>query len=121
LNTVSFIGVDGNVTEAMAEEVKWELTSGKFSMLSSGTKETLKADLVLLALGFIHPLQEGLLNELGVEYDNRGNVAVDKHNKSSVDKIFATGDATMGASLVVKAIASGRKVAVDIHNFLNRQ
>jgi glutamate synthase (NADPH/NADH) small chain len=46
---------------------------------------------------------------------------VDKHNKSSVDKIFATGDATMGASLVVKAIASGRKVAVDIHNFLNRQ
>ena len=121
LNTISFTGVDGNVAEAMAEEVKWELNSGKFSMFSSGVKETLKADLVLLALGFIHPVQEGLLNELGVEYDNRGNVAVDKKNKSSVDKVFATGDAMMGASLVVKAIASGRKVAEDIHSFLSHQ
>src|SRR5690554_4249331 len=121
LNTISFTGVDGNVAEAMAEEVKWELNSGKFSMVSSGIKETLKADLVLLALGFIHPVQEGLLNELGVEYDNRGNVAVDKKNKSSVDKVFATGDAMMGASLVVKAIASGRKVAEDIHSFLSHQ
>lgn len=121
LNTVAFTGVDGNVTEATAEEVKWELNSGKFSMASSGNKETLKADLVLLALGFIHPVQDGLLNELGVQYDNRGNVAVDKHNKSSVNKVFATGDAMMGASLVVKAIASGRKVAEDIHSFLNHQ
>lgn len=121
LNTISFTGVDGNVAEAMAEEVKWELNSGKFSMVSSGIKETLKADLVLLALGFIHPVQEGLLNELGVEYDNRGNVAVDIKNKSSVDKVFATGDAMMGASLVVKAIASGRKVAEDIHSFLSHQ
>jgi glutamate synthase (NADPH/NADH) small chain len=122
LNTISFNGVDGNVSEAMAEETRWELSSNnKFSMVSSGIKETLKADLVLLALGFLHPVQEGLLNELGVEYDNRGNVAVDKKNKCSVEKVFAAGDAMMGASLVVKAIASGRKVAEDIHSYLSNQ
>lgn len=122
LNTISFNGVDGNVSKAMAEEVRWELSSNnKFSMVSSGIKETLKADLVLLALGFLHPVQEGLLNELGVEYDNRGNVAVDKKNKCSVEKVFAAGDAMMGASLVVKAIASGRKVAEDIHSYLSNQ
>ncbi len=122
LNTISFIGADGNVSEVVAEEVSWELnSSNKFSMVTSGIKETLKADLVLLALGFLHPVQEGLLNELGVEYDNRGNVSVDKKNKTSVEKVFATGDAMMGASLVVKAIASGRKVAEDIHSYLCNQ
>lgn len=122
LNTISFIGADGNVSEVMAEEVSWELnSSNKFSMVTSGIKETLKADLVLLALGFLHPVQEGLLNELGVEYDNRGNVSVDKKNKTRVEKVFATGDAMMGASLVVKAIASGRKVAEDIHSYLCNQ
>ena len=90
-------------------------------MVSSGIKETLKADLVLLALGFLQPVQEGLLNELGVEFDIRGNVAVDKKSKCSVDKVFAAGDAMMGASLVVKAIASGRKVAEDIHSYLSNQ
>ena len=120
LNTISFNGVDGNVSEATAEEVRWELSSNnKYSMVSSGIKETLKADLVLLALGFLHPVQEGLLNELGVEFDIRGNVAVDKKNKCSVEKVFAAGDAMMGASLVVKAIASGRKVAEDIHSYLS--
>ena len=120
LNTISFNGVNGNVSEAMAEEVSWELnSSNKFSMVTSGVKDVLKADLVLLALGFLHPVQEGLLNELCIEYDNRGNVAVDKKNKSSIEKIFAAGDAMMGASLVVKAIASGRKVAEDIHNYLS--
>ncbi len=122
LNTISFNGVDGNVSEATSEEVRWELSSNnKYSMVSSGIKETLKADLVLLALGFLHPVQEGLLNELGVEFDIRGNVAVDKKSKCSVDKVFAAGDAMMGASLVVKAIASGRKVAEDIHSYLGNQ
>ncbi|MBP1663366.1 MAG: glutamate synthase small subunit, partial [Bacteroidetes bacterium] len=56
--------------------------------------------------------------ELGVAYDSRGNVAVDKENQSSVSKVFAAGDAAMGASLVVRAIASGRKAAEDIHHYL---
>ena len=74
--------------------------------------------LVFLALGFVHPIHEGLLDELGVVYDVRGNVAVDRENRSSVVNVFATGDAVMGASLVVKAIASGRKVAECVHQML---
>jgi len=84
-------------------------------MKPTGKIETIKADLVFLALGFIHPVQEGLLTELGVDFDARGNVATDKQSKSSVSKVFATGDAAIGASLVVRAIALGRKVAEDIH------
>jgi len=87
------------------------------TMVSTGKTETVKADLVLLALGFLHPVHEGFLNELGVKYDGRGNIEVDKNGKTSVDKIFATGDSVMGASLVVRAIASGRKAAENIHHF----
>ena len=61
---------------------------------------------------------EGLLTELGVTFDGRGNVAIDANNKSNVAKVFAAGDASYGASLVVRAIASGRKVAEDIHKSL---
>lgn len=119
LNTLMFRGENGQVKEALVEEVNWEKDkNGRFSMVPTGKQEILKADLVLLALGFVHPVQEGLLNELGVNYDVRGNVAVNKQHLSSVDKIFATGDAIMGASLVVKAIASGRKTAENIHKML---
>ena len=121
LNTLSFNGEEGRVKEAVVEEISWDKDEkGRFSMVSSGKRETLKADLVLLALGFVHPVQEGLLNELGVTYDVRGNVAVDKQHTSSVSRVFATGDAMMGASLVVKAIASGRKAAEHIHQQLMR-
>jgi glutamate synthase (NADPH/NADH) small chain len=88
------------------------------NMKPTGKTDTIKADLVFLALGFIHPVHEGLLTELGVNFDGRGNVAIDKENKSNVAKVFAAGDAAMGASLVVRAIASGRKVAEDIHKSL---
>lgn len=122
LNTLKFSGENGQVKEALVEEVSWEKDgNGRFSMVATGKKEVLKADLVLLALGFVHPVQEGLLNELGVNYDVRGNVAVDKQHRSSVNKVFATGDAVMGASLVVKAIASGRKTAENIHKMLTPQ
>jgi len=119
LNTLAFRGENGEVKEAVVEEIRWDKDErGRFTMVSTGNTETLKADLVLLALGFVHPVHEGLLNELGITYDVRGNVAVDKQHSSSVDKVFATGDAMMGASLVVKAIASGRKAAEDIHRKL---
>lgn len=119
LNTVAFNGKNGNVTEVLVEEVEWfKDQSGRFNMNPTGKTEMIKADLVFLALGFVHPVQEGLLTELGVQFDARGNVLVDKNFKSSVNKIFATGDAAIGASLVVRAIALGRKVAEDIHEFL---
>ncbi|MDD4631851.1 MAG: glutamate synthase subunit beta [Proteiniphilum sp.] len=120
LNTLSFVGEDGSVKEATAEEVAWEKDeNGRFRMISRGQKETLKADLILLALGFVHPVHEGLLDELGVDYDARGNVAVDKQHGSNIPGVFAAGDTIMGASLVVKAIASGRKVAEDIHRVIS--
>ncbi len=122
LNTLAFNGEDGKVKEAIVEEIEWKKDeNGRFSMISSGKTETLKADLVLLALGFVHPVHEGLLNELGIEFDVRGNVAVNPQNQSNINKVFATGDAQMGASLVVKAIASGRKVADSIHNLLAQE
>ncbi|MDR0421383.1 MAG: glutamate synthase subunit beta [Proteiniphilum sp.] len=119
LNTLMFRGENGAVREALTEEVHWAKDgSGRFTMTPTGRKEVLKADLVLLALGFVHPVQEGLLNELGVHYDTRGNVAVDRQYHSTVAKVFAAGDAVTGASLVVKAIASGRKTAENIHKAL---
>lgn len=119
LNTNQFKGVNGKVTEVIVEEVEWAKDeTGRFAMKPTGKIETIKADLVFLALGFVHPIQDGLLTELGVKFDGRGNVAVDAQSKSSVAKVFATGDAAIGASLVVRAIALGRKVAEDIHKSL---
>lgn len=119
LNTIEFKGENGVVKEVVVEEIEWQKAEdGRMMMVATGKTETIKADIVFLALGFVHPVHEGLLNELGVEYDVRGNVAVNKENQSSVANVFATGDAAMGASLVVKAIASGRKVAEDIHKKL---
>jgi glutamate synthase (NADPH/NADH) small chain len=119
LNTVAFKGRNGKVTEVLVEEVEWyKDETGRFNMKPTGKTEIIKADLVFLALGFVHPVQEGLLTELGVKFDARGNVLVDKNYKSSVNKVFATGDAAIGASLVVRAIALGRKVAEDIHEFI---
>jgi glutamate synthase (NADPH/NADH) small chain len=119
LNTNKFIGQDGALTEVEVEEVEWTKdATGRWNMKPTGKTDIIKADLVFLALGFVHPVHEGLLTELGVEFDGRGNVAIDKANQSNVSKVFATGDAAMGASLVVRAIASGRKVAEDIHKSL---
>jgi len=119
LNTNKFVGKNGQLTEVLVEEVEWTKDeTGRWNMKLTGKTDVIKADLVFLALGFIHPVQEGLLTELGVEFDGRGNVAIDKKSQSNVKKVFATGDAAMGASLVVRAIASGRKVAEDIHSSL---
>ncbi len=119
LNTNQFNGVNGKVTEVLVEEVEWTKDENrKFVMVTTGKTDLIKADLVFLALGFVHPVHEGLLTELGVKLDARGNVETNKESKSSVAKVFATGDAAIGASLVVRAIALGRTVAEDIHKSL---
>ena len=82
------------------------------------TRRVIETDLVLLALGFVHPVLEGLLTELGVELDTRKNVKVDNHQTTSRQKVFAAGDTISGASLVVHAIASGRKAAKYIDRYL---
>jgi glutamate synthase (NADPH/NADH) small chain len=83
-----------------------------------GSEFTIRADLVLLAMGFLHPVREGMVNDLGVALDARGNVAADTVTyRTSVDKIFTAGDMRRGQSLVVWAIAEGRECAraVDLY------
>jgi glutamate synthase (NADPH/NADH) small chain len=84
-----------------------------------GTEFELPADLVLLAMGFVHPVKEGMLNALGVELDARGNVRANTDDyRTSIDKVFAAGDMRRGQSLVVWAIREGRQTARAIEEFL---
>jgi glutamate synthase (NADPH/NADH) small chain len=85
-----------------------------------GSRRIIEADLILLALGFVHPVLEGLLSELGLELDGRRNIKVNESQSTSIDKVFAAGDSVTGASLVVNAIASGRKAAEEIDRFLKK-
>ena len=83
-----------------------------------GTVRTLPADLVLLAMGFVGPEKNGMLADLGVKLDVRGNVATDRNKQSSVAGVFAAGDMARGQSLVVWAIAEGREAAIGIDRYL---
>jgi glutamate synthase (NADPH/NADH) small chain len=83
-----------------------------------GTRRIIETDLVLLALGFVHPVLDGLLTELGLELDHKRNIKVDNDHSTSMQKVFAAGDSVSGASLVVNAIASGRKAAKKIDRYL---
>jgi glutamate synthase (NADPH/NADH) small chain len=84
-----------------------------------GTRFTIKADLVLLAMGFVHPVHGGAVQSIGVELDPRGNVkAADRDYATSVPKVFAAGDARRGQSLVVWAIREGRQCARAVDEFL---
>ena len=119
LSTHRFIGMQQRVTHAEVQEVAWEQLNGSHKMKTvPGTKEQIDADLILLAMGFVHPVHEGLLAELGISLDHRKNIDINQEMATNVDKIFAAGDAASGASLVVTAIASGRRVAKKIDEFL---
>jgi glutamate synthase (NADPH/NADH) small chain len=84
-----------------------------------GSEFELKADLVLLAMGFVSPVHEGMIGELELELDRRGNVKADEcEYRTSRDKIFAAGDMRRGQSLVVWAIREGRQAAHAIDKFL---
>jgi glutamate synthase (NADPH) small chain len=86
-----------------------------------GTEFTMEADLVLLAMGFLGPVRNGLIEQLGVALDSRGNVATDANYLTSVPGIFAAGDMRRGQSLVVWAIAEGRKAAAAVDVYLQAQ
>jgi len=84
-----------------------------------GSNFTIEADAVFLAMGFLHPEHDGLLDALGVDYDSRGNVAANGSMQTNLSKVFACGDMQRGQSLVVHAIASGRRTARQIDIFLS--
>ncbi len=120
LNTRRFIGENGVLKGVEVVRVEWTKNNGQFTMREiPGTEEVIEADLVLLALGFVSPVHEGLLDRLQVEYDARGNVKATDF-ATSIEKIFVAGDATRGASLVVHAIRSGRDAALKIHEFVSK-
>lgn len=121
LDTRRFIpDADGRVREVEVETVEWKKDpeTGRMDLVHTGKTETIKADLVLLAMGFTNPVPEGVIDVLGLEKDSRGNVKVNEKGQSSNPKVFAAGDVSTGASLVVRCIASGRKAAQGIHDFL---
>ena len=118
--TKRFVGDDaGRVKELHTVEITWEKDDNGRVVPKEipGTEKIWKADLVLLALGFLGPEPDGLLAQLDVTLDTRGNVAIDDNCQTSVPKVFAAGDMSRGQSLIVWAIADGRKAArcVDLY------
>jgi glutamate synthase (NADPH/NADH) small chain len=113
VTTSSMAGEDGRITHINCQRV-----DENFRPVDGGEFE-LKADLVLLAMGFVHPMAEGMLVELGVEFDGRGNVKADTvAYETSREKIFAAGDMRRGQSLVVWAIREGRQAAHAVDKYL---
>jgi len=119
--TKSVEGNNGRVTAINCVRLNWSRNdSGQWQMEEiPGSEFQLKADLVLLAMGFIHPVHEGMLRELGVELDPRGNVQANTEQyQTSIDKVFSAGDMRRGQSLVVWAIREGRQCARAVDEFL---
>jgi len=114
--TTSFSGEDGRVTHLHGQEVGPPPDFAKVD----GSDFTIPADLVLLAMGFLHPQHEGLVAGLGVDLDSRGNVAAADY-AASVPGVFAAGDARRGQSLVVWAVAEGRQCARSVDRWLHEQ
>jgi len=112
-----FIGDEkGNVKALRTVEIEWKPGSREFKEIE-GTEKVIPCDLALLAVGFLHPQKEGLLEKLGVELDRRGNVSTDFY-QTSVKGVFSAGDMRRGQSLVVWAISEGREAARAVDIFL---
>jgi glutamate synthase (NADPH/NADH) small chain len=117
INSVKFTGDEnGNLKQLHAVRVG---PPPKFEALA-GTEFTMDVDLVLLAMGFVGPVRTGMIEQLGLELDNRGNIATTNY-MSSVDGVFSAGDMRRGQSLVVWAISEGRKAAAAVDAYLSKQ
>ena len=120
--TKEFIGdEEGNLVALKTVELEWKSDDGKPSKFieKGGSEKTIACDLVLLAMGFISPQKEGMLDQLDVELDERGNVkASERDYKTNISKIFTCGDMRRGQSLVVWAISEGRECARKVDEFL---
>jgi glutamate synthase (NADPH/NADH) small chain len=120
--TESFeVNEKGEVSAIHLIDVEWAFipTENRYGFSKiAGSERTIPCDLALLAIGFVHPQHDGLLQQLGVALDERGNVKASDF-KTSVDGVFAAGDVRRGQSLVVWAIAEGRDAAKEVHVFLD--
>ncbi len=121
ISTKHFSGEDGKLKKLHGIRVEWSApdATGRRKMEEvPGSEFEIECDLVLLALGFLHPQPEGLLTDLGVELDARGNVKSDGCYASSMPGVFACGDMRRGQSLIVWAIAEGREAASNVDRHL---
>lgn len=126
ISTKRFLGDNNNLRALEVVDVKFE--NGKFIEIENTLRE-IPAELVFLAMGFVHPIQEGLLQQLkdlGGEFDNRGNVKAgfgpqEGSHRTAVNKVFVAGDMRRGQSLIVWAIAEGRNAATAVHRFLQKK
>lgn len=118
--TKRFVGQDITVTGLNCVEVEWIRNNGQWKLKEiPGSEFALQADLVLIAMGFVHVEHSKLIKDLGLKLDDKGNVAVDNFQTSAAD-VFAAGDTISGASLVVRAIDSGRRAAAAINGWLRK-
>jgi glutamate synthase (NADPH/NADH) small chain len=114
-------GRDGKVEKLVAARVEWQKdASGQMKMVEvADTEFAIRADLVLLAMGFVGPVQRGLVEQAGVARDPRSNVQANTDDyRTSATKVFAAGDMRRGQSLVVWAIREGRQCARAVDQFL---
>ena len=121
IGTKAFFGDNGWVTGVQTVRLEWRQgDTGRWTMQEIlGSETVLPAELVLLALGFIHPIHEGMLQQLGVALDAQGNVRANTDNyQTSINKVFTAGDMRRGQSLVVWAIREGRQCARAVDEFL---
>ncbi len=120
ISTKEIIGKDSKVSSIKCVEVEWQKDdAGRWQMSEvAGSEFEIKADLILLAMGFVHVEHEGAIESLGTKLDNRGNIVVDENFHSNIEGVFSAGDSVLGASLVVKAISTGRKMAAAIDAWL---
>jgi glutamate synthase (NADPH/NADH) small chain len=120
--TKAFLGNDqGELIALRTVELEWKSVDGRPSKFIEvpGSEQEIPCDLVLLAMGFVSPQQKGMLEELDIELDERGNVkASEKEFKTNIAKIFSCGDMRRGQSLVVWAISEGRECARKVDEFL---
>ena len=122
VSTKQFMGANGQVEKLLTARVIWNQDeTGRYQMSEiPETEREYPAELVLLAMGFVQVIQEGLVSDLGVELSPRGNILVDENFMTNVEGVFAAGDAKRGASLVVWAIQEGKETAQKIHQFLKK-
>jgi glutamate synthase (NADPH/NADH) small chain len=120
VNTECFLGDDdGNLVGLRAHHVEQKIVDGRMSFDKvEGSEFDLPCEAVFLAMGFVGPQRNGLLEQLAVDFDERGNVKRDASFATSVAKVFTAGDMGRGQSLIVWAIAEGRSAAHHVDRFL---
>lgn len=119
IGTKEFIGDAGKVNKVRCVKLEWSVKDGRQAFREiEGSEFEISAQIVLLAMGFVHVEHGPLVTELGVKTDPRGNIVSDEEGRTSVEGVFAAGDAASGASLVVRAMESGLRAAKAVEQFL---